>query len=247
MSGITTAIDAHIRAVRQLPGLAEARAVLCVENNMELIVDEVYRQLTNRLHTPKLTLLNLDVVFSKKRGADGELVDRDGFTYPGIRTTDRSKNAMMETVREMFETRRVHWHRDFVAYAYPDADHEADLLAGAGDNLAKLAKEVGITAPMPPPSAGREHARFRADVFAQEAHKRVRANVLTQWKNLELVTTETVSKDGTKRKKFKYSGKNRAGGKDDHTMSFVIMLQGAIAFLQQPEYAVLRANDAKTL
>jgi hypothetical protein len=135
ITDMTAYIIAHIKRVRQLPGMATARAILVGEANEPFVIGQVYLNL-RQANAPNVYLLNLDSTTARgtKRNAEGAELQR-GDMSPGIMTTQANKGLGMEMIGRFLRESRFHLHRDFVHYTINDtgdemrtaAEHEFDM------------------------------------------------------------------------------------------------------------------------
>lgn len=225
LSGI---VKRHAEAVRKLPGLAAAEAVIIVESNMGMVADGVKADLsaTGRHPLANATFLDMDPV---KRN-----VSVDGWLNPGIRTTDRTKEEMMERMKRMLERNRIHWHAQLVAYATPDREREERMLGEVGGDLQALWARY-----VQPLSGGALATMGAHDVFVAEARARVTSLMVREMNNMVRIARPAgvgaaAGASAQQRQqlqnadavKYKYTGKVGPGGTDDCVMALGIGIVG---------------------
>ena len=223
-------VKRHAEAVRRLPGLAQAEAIVVVESNQIMVADGVYAELGReggRHPLDRATLLHLD---PNKRA-----VTVDGWLNPGLRTTEQNKPEMMDRIKRMLERDRIHWHSQLVAYATRDTEREERMLQEMGGDLQAVWSRF-VLAEGTAGAVASVGLLSAADVFLAEARQRVTSLMIRELANMARIARPvgTAGTSGSAQQrlqqqmqmsdvlKYKYTGKLKTGDTDDCVMALGI-------------------------
>lgn len=209
LTALGATIASHVREIRsKIEGMEHAKAHILIESNLPFAAPEIRDILSDPNRMPGKSVLANHEVSHLDEVVTGRPVTNTGFTRdavmePGLWTTNKHKGEMMERIERMLTEKRLHLHRDFVAYSVRDQDFENDVLEKYDNELEVLREELGVTS----------SSVTDLQVMALEAKRRVRQSFIDQLLNMHRYELPRNKTTGARR--YRYTGKIQHGDKDD--------------------------------
>lgn len=210
--------------------LTDATAFVIVEANLALVSETVARHLQGM---PKTEFL------WTARAVGGRIpvsANDEGAIRAGFFTFNHHKHAMMHSLQQYLQTRRIWWHKNFVAYATKDVEHEIALLQQAEGG------ETELRARYCP------RATTREEIFEAEARLRMMQLMITQ---LGCMSKIRHTPAGTRpayldNSKWIVTGKLTAQHKDDCVLALGVGLMGVTMDVRGRAIALAQAATPAT-
>lgn len=224
---MATLIARLIVNVRQLPGLADARAIVVAESNVIVLAGMISEDLRNQPLATNFEVLNLDQAAQTRPREDGSGRDESGLFYPGLRTSKKNKFQTAILTNHLLTKRRIYWHQHACCYSLPQPLYEHSLTKNQFDlTHTILWRQLYPTFDAPMPS----YIRSIQDVFQYHQRELVTKAVFQQFSNVSYRPTTKIAANGDRITKYSITGKIKDGDKDDLYMAFGINLLGAVYF-----------------
>jgi len=201
-----------------------------VEANLGLTAETVARHLQGMPHVEFLWTA------AAAGGRIPASANDDGMIRAGLFTSNKYKHSMMHNLRAYLDGRRIWWHKNLVAYATKDTDHELALVEQAEHGEAELR---GRYAP---------HATTREEIFVAEARLRMMQALVTQLGYMSLIRHEPAGNrppymDGAR---VIVTGKLTRQHKDDCVLALGVGLIGVTFDIRGRSAALAQASVAPT-
>ena len=225
-------VRAQIEAVRRMErSLSDATAFVIVEANLALVSETVARHLQGM---PKTEFL-----WTARAASGGRIpvsANDEGAIRAGFFTMNHHKHSMMHSIRQYLQGRRIWWHKNMVAYATRDVEHELALLQQADGGEAELRARYC------------PHARTREDIFEAEARLRMMQLMVTQLGQMSYIRHQP---SGTRpayldNSRIIVTGKLTSQHKDDCPLSLGIGLMGVTMDVRGRAAALAQAATPTT-
>jgi hypothetical protein len=201
----------QVDAVRRMDhALHDSTAFVIVEANLGLVAETVARHLHG---LPKMEFLWTAAAVG---GRIPVSANDEGAIRAGFFTLNHHKHAMMHSIKQYMQGRRIWWHKNLVAYATKDTEHELALLQHADGGEAELRMRYC------------PHAHTREEIFEAEARLRMMQLLVTQLGNMSMIRHQPA---GTRpayldNSKIIVTGKLTSQHKDDCALALGIGLMG---------------------
>ncbi len=233
---MTAYVMAHIKKVRQIPGLATARAIIVGEANEPFVIGQLYLNLRTA-NAPNTYLLNLDSTTSRgtKRTAQGAEMQR-GDMSPGIWTTEANKGLGLEMMARFLRESRLHMHRDFVHYTINDPSEEMRTAAEHEFDMRRIREAFHLPATETAPAGPGGLPSAVHSVLREAEKERLERLVYKELTWMKRLITNRTKANGEVQTTVRLTGKggrdpdDGSDRRDDLVMGLVMVLLGAAGF-----------------